>query len=178
MWDRRGVEKIEVYMGEFVAAASFRSADDDFVWAFAGVYGPNSNVDRKFLWEELTGLISWWDLPWCIGGDFNVTRFPSERSRNVRQSSAMSDFSDFISSHGLMDFPLAGGTFTWSNNGSWSRLNRFIVSPQWEVKFPNLLQKRLNRLCSNHFLILLDCGGIQGRKVRSNLRICGRRLTA
>jgi hypothetical protein len=62
-----------------------------------------------------------------------------------------------------MDLPLAGGTFTWSNNQenpSWSRLDRFLVSSNWEVKFLGSLQKRLPRLCFDHFPILLDCGGI------------------
>jgi len=35
MWDMRVVEKIEVHVGEFVVACSFRSVDDDFSWAFA-----------------------------------------------------------------------------------------------------------------------------------------------
>jgi hypothetical protein len=29
---------------------------------------------------------------------------------------AMFDFSDFISINGLVDIPLEGGSFTWSNN--------------------------------------------------------------
>jgi hypothetical protein len=37
-----------------------------------GVYGPNANGDSRFLWDELASLRSWWDIPWCIGGDFNV----------------------------------------------------------------------------------------------------------
>ena len=73
MWDRRVVKKVEACKGEFVAAVSFRSVHDDFAWAFAGVYGPNFDVDRRSLWEELAGLVSWCDLPWCIGGNFNVT---------------------------------------------------------------------------------------------------------
>jgi exonuclease III len=80
MWDRRVVEKIEEYVGEFSVACSFRNVEDGFSWAFAGVYGPNLDGDRRLLWEELAGLLSWWNLPWCIGGDFNITRFPSERS--------------------------------------------------------------------------------------------------
>jgi hypothetical protein len=72
----------------------------------------------------------------------------------------MMEFSDFIFEQDLMDLPLAGGPFTWSNNQSWSRLDRFLVSPDWEVKFPGSLQKRLPRLCSDHFPILLDCGGV------------------
>ena len=70
----------------------------------------------------------------------------------------MLEFSDFISDQGLMDLPLAGGTSTWSNNISWSRLDRFIGSSEWEARYPDLLQKRLLRLCSDHFPILLECG--------------------
>jgi hypothetical protein len=72
-----------------------------------------------------------WLLPWCIGGDFNVTPFPSERSVEGSMS-AMRDFFDFISDQGLMDFPLAGGSFTWSLTLDplvWSRIDRFLVSP-------------------------------------------------
>jgi hypothetical protein len=29
-----------------------------------------------------------------------------------------------------MDLPLAGGVATWANNLSWSRLDRFLVSPE------------------------------------------------
>jgi endonuclease/exonuclease/phosphatase family metal-dependent hydrolase len=163
MWNRRIVEKIDVYVGEFVVACSFRSIADNFSWAFAGVYGPNLDSLRSSLWDELVGLSSWWELPWCIGGDFNVTRFPIERPRDVRLNAAMMEFSDFIIEQDLMDLPLTGGPFTWSNNQeipSWSRLDRFLVSLDWEVKFPSSLQKRLRRLCSDHFPILLDCGGV------------------
>jgi hypothetical protein len=167
MWDRRVVEKIDGCVGEFSVAVSFRNVEDHFAWAFVGVYGPNADGDRRFLWDELAGLLSWWDLPWCIGGDFNVTCFSSERSSEARMCPAMLEFSDFIYEQGLMDIPLVGGSFTWSSNRdppSWSRIDRFLVSPSWESQFPDLLQKRLPRLCSDHFPILLDCGGIPGAK--------------
>ncbi|KAG2718228.1 hypothetical protein I3760_03G209400 [Carya illinoinensis] len=80
MWDSRVVESIEECVGSSMAACSFRNMEDGFRWAFVGVYGPNMDIHRKVLWEELAGLGSWWSLPWCIGGDFNATRFPSERS--------------------------------------------------------------------------------------------------
>jgi hypothetical protein len=162
MWDRRVVEKVESYVGEYVVACSFKNVVDDFSWAFAGVYGPHIISSRRLLWDELAGLMCWWDLPWCIGGDFNVTHFPGERSGEARFCPAMMEFSDFISEQHLMDLPLAGGMLTWSNSVSWSRIDRFLVSPEWEAKFPGLFQKRMNRLCSDHFPILLDCGGIKG----------------
>jgi hypothetical protein len=142
-----------------MSSCQIRSVEDDFSWAFAEVYGPNIDALRSSLWDELAGFSSWWELPWCIGGNFNVTRFPAKRLRDVRLNATMMEFSDFIFEQGLMDLPLVGGLFAWSNNQespSWSRLDKFLVSPDWEVKFP--------RLCRKGFLdcvlIILDCGGI------------------
>jgi exonuclease III len=160
MWDNRVAEKVDVCLGIFTLAVSFRNVVDRFVWAFVGVYGPNSDMNRSLLWDELAGILSWWSLPWCIGGDFNAARFPSERSGEGSRP-AMREFSDFISELGLMDFPLAEGAFTWSRTFDppvWSRIDRFLVSPDLEARFSVSSQKRLLRLYSDHFPILLDCG--------------------
>jgi len=165
LWDKRVVEKVDVCVGRFTLAVSLRNVDDHFEWGFVGVYGPNCRVDRRGLWDELAGIMSWWSLPWCIGGDFNTTRFPSERS-GVGSVSAMRDFCDFISDQGLMDFPLAGGSYTWSISDDppvWSRIDRFLVSPDWEDRFPEASQKRLPRLFSDHFPILLECAHSSAR---------------
>ena len=79
MWDSRVVEKVEEAVGHFSVSCEFKNVGDHFEWAFTGVYGPNLNKRCRLMWEELIGLISWWDLPWCLGGDFNIIRFPSER---------------------------------------------------------------------------------------------------
>ena len=70
----------------------------------------------------------------------------------------MQNFTDFISSNGLMDIPMAGGRYTWSNNNSRSRLDRFLFSLNVEEHFAMVTQWRLPRLCSDHFPILLKCG--------------------
>jgi hypothetical protein len=61
------------------------------------VCGPNFDRDRRLLWDELAGVLSLWDVPWCVGGDFNVTRFPSERLGTASLDSAMMELSEFIS---------------------------------------------------------------------------------
>ena len=68
-----------------------------------------------------------------MGGDFNVVRFPSKCSGSSPFTSAMIDFLAFISKQGLVDFPLEGGTFTWSNSREvalCSRLDREVVREQ------------------------------------------------
>lgn len=36
--------------------------------------------------DELVGLISWWNLSWCIGGNFNVIHYPIERYMETHYS--------------------------------------------------------------------------------------------
>jgi hypothetical protein len=106
MWDKRVVEKIDECMGVYSLAVSFGNIVDRSVWAFVDVYGLNSDSHRRLLWDELAGILHWWNMSWCIGGDFNVTCFPNERLGDVPLSFAMMEFSDFISDQGLMDLPL------------------------------------------------------------------------
>jgi exonuclease III len=167
LWDRRVVEKIDECMGSYTVACMFQNVEDQFVWALGGVYGPNLDVERRILWEELAGVMSVWEIPWVIGGDFNIVRFPSERSCGSNYSTAMMEFSDFIAEQGLIDIPLVGGQFTWSNNQEdeiWSRIDRFLMSPSWEDHYPDVMQKRLPRVCSDHFPLLLECEDSRGGK--------------
>ena len=169
IWNSRVVEKVEEAVGHFSVSCEFKNVGDQFEWAFTSVYGPNLNNRRRLMWEELTGLISWWDLPWCLGGDFNIIRFPSERLGAASFSKAMYRFSDFVSLHGLMDIHMEGGLYTWSNTSSASWLDRFLFSPLLADHFTQFTQKRMPRVLSDHFSILLE-GGSQFLSV---LKICG-----
>ena len=167
MWDKRVVEQLDVAKGVFTLSCKFKCMESDLEWMYSGVYGPNRDSDKNLLWEELADIGSWWSLPWCVGGDFNVVRFPNERGAGGGISSAMWDFSEFISEQGLLDLPLVGGRFTWSSNQenpSMSRLDRFLVSPEWDDQFSTAVQSLLPRTLSDHFPILLDCGRNRGGK--------------
>lgn len=80
--------------------------------------GPNLDSSRCLLWDELAGLYSCWDTPWCFGGDFNTTQFPNDHLGESHFTSAMADFSDFIFVRDLIDFTFIGGDFMWSNGQS------------------------------------------------------------
>ena len=97
-----------------------------------------------------------------------MVRFPSERFGSVGFSPAMHHFSDIIFANSLIDIPLSGGNFTWSNNrevASMSRIDRFLYTADWEEGFITISQKRLVRLTSDHFPVMLECGSIpRGRR--------------
>jgi hypothetical protein len=88
----------------------------------------------------------------------------------------MEEFSRFIFDHGLMDIPLMGGQFTWSNGSSWSRIDRFLLSSGWEERFSNVVQRRLTRVLSDHFPIMLECGGTNRAGGYFKFEICGSNL--
>ena len=68
----------------------------------------------EILWEELARVHNWWGFQGK--GDFNVTIFQSEIVGSARDKSAMWDFSYFISELNLVDLPLEGCSYMWSNN--------------------------------------------------------------
>jgi hypothetical protein len=152
------VEKVDECVTRYTLTVSLRNADDNFMWVFEGVYGPNDDGERMVLWDEMVGLMSWWDRPWRFRGDFNVVRFSSERSGAGGFSVAMEDFSEFIHEPSLVDIPLYRGQFTWSNNQVWSKIDRFLLSSKWEEHYPDVSQRRLPRLLLEHFPLLLNCG--------------------
>ena len=167
MWDRRVVEVQDCAKGQYSICCRFKNIQDQVEWAFLGVYGPNADVDRGILWEELAVIHSWWGVPWCIGGDFNVVRFPSEKWGAGRHTGAMQNFSDFVFELGLVDLPLLEGQFTWSNNqdpSTKSRIDRFLVSTDLEEQFTKLTQKALPRFVSDHYPIMLECGSFNRGK--------------
>uniref|UniRef100_A0A2N9FWW1 Reverse transcriptase domain-containing protein n=1 Tax=Fagus sylvatica TaxID=28930 RepID=A0A2N9FWW1_FAGSY len=66
------------------------------------------------------------------------------------------------------DWTYLRGKYTSSNNresASMSRIDRFLYSVEWEESYSTISQKRLVRLCSDHFPIILECGNVQwGRR--------------
>ena len=102
-----------------------------------------------------------WDAPWCVGGDFTVVRFSGEKKGSHRLSGAMRSFSKFIDDMQLLDLPLHGGEFTWGNSQSASRIDRFLVSGDWEEQFHHIRQVRMEHPVSDHWPLLLECGGMR-----------------
>ena len=137
-WDNRVLELVGMEVGQFSISCRFKNCEDGFMWIFTGVYGPIVKRCRESLREELGAIWGLWNDPWCIGGDFNVIRFPYEHSRRGRVSSTIRRFLEVIDHLELRDLPMQGGPFTWSgglNSRSMSRLDQFLVSEDWESFF-------------------------------------------
>ena len=164
LWDKRRISLVDSVAGSFSVSCRFRMEEDGLQWVFSGVYGPIEKRYRESFWEELGSIRGLWDNPWCVGGDFNEILSPNERSRGGRISKSMRRFADVLNDLGLRDLPLQGGHYTWQggpNGRSMSRLDRFLVSPDWESQCNKVIQRRLPRPVSDHFPIMLDSEGVR-----------------
>jgi len=90
----------------------------------------------------------------CVCGDFNAVRVEEER-RSFRGGIASLDafpFNLFIEDNMLIDLSFCGRRYTWFKGDglSMSRLDRFLLSEDWCLKWPNCLQIALLRGVSDH----------------------------
>ena len=160
----------------FSILCRFKNCVDGVVWVFTGVYGPVCGRDREEFWEELGSIKGLWSDPWCVEGDFNLVRFPEERSKGGGLIASMRRFTEVLEDLELRDYPLMGGPFTWKgrlNNQVQSRLDRFLVTDNWDNLFNGAVQGILPRPVSDHFPVLLEGGGLKRGSSPSDLRICG-----
>ena len=161
MWDKSAYRLVSSFCGDFSITCILQTVESGFDWAFTGVYGPQARTDKLRFWEELRLIKDKWSGPWCVGGDFNEILYPHERSSGVSPSNSIEEFHNFINSCALVDLPLQGGDFAWSRSGevpASSRLDRFLISLEWEDHFNDAIQKRLPQPLSDHFPICLENG--------------------
>ncbi|KAH0688906.1 hypothetical protein KY289_016264 [Solanum tuberosum] len=105
--------------------------------------------------------------PWVVYGDFNTVRYPSEKKNCGRISKAMNDFSEFIMDLNLLDPQLECGKYTWRKGDRHdvaARLDRFLVSNEWDEGSKNIKQSVLPKVASDHTLIMSQCGNWEPAK--------------
>lgn len=107
----------------------------------SAVYGPTSAQLRRNFFLEIQDSQPPDGIPWLLCGDFNVTLSSGDRTNlnnnNWRESIK---FNELLLELDLIDLPLRGRNYTWSNtreHPTMARLDRFLISPRWSNSFPN-----------------------------------------
>ncbi|GKV27405.1 hypothetical protein SLEP1_g36578 [Rubroshorea leprosula] len=157
IWNSKVFRKIDVIEGENFLGVSGLWGEEDSLVYIINIYSPCQLPGKRALWEELQGLITSRGGKWCLAGDFNAVRKEEERAGCRELTREMRDFDDFIQNTGLIDLPLMGRKYTWYNsNGQYmSRIDRFLLTEEWILKWSDVKQWGLNRSVSDHCPILL-----------------------
>ncbi|GMJ14120.1 hypothetical protein HRI_005081200 [Hibiscus trionum] len=129
-----------------------------FHCGLVNVYGPSTDSDKPNFLSKLLEFLKSKDILWCLGGDFNLFLDQEEKLGLSMNVHLIDVFRDFIFEAELMDLSLVGGKFTWCNNRdppTFVRLDRFLISTEFNLAFPGLLQKVLPKSFSDHNVVLL-----------------------
>lgn len=129
--------------------------------SLVNIYSPCDLEGKRSLWSNLIReMQNRGGECWCLIGDFNAVKSTSERrGRSPPNFTEIIEFSNFIESAGLFDIPLAGRKYTYySPDGlSLSRIDRCLLSEGWMSNWPELVQRGLPYVVSDHTpLVVFD----------------------
>lgn len=161
MWDREEVEIFSSFYVDHVLAVSGRFVKSNENFVLFNVYAPCDAGSQSTLWGLLsTRLGNFCGYNICVCGDFNVVRGVQERqsSSTTTRLVGVSAFICFIDNNTLIDLPLVGHRFTWyrGDGHSMSRIDRFVLSENWCLRWPHCLQVAQLGGLSDHCLLVLS----------------------
>ena len=122
----------------------------DFQCCVGVIYGHNDRLRRLEMFDELKQKAGNLNKPILLMGDFNVILHEGERTGSLTCVRGIREFSRWINDLQLIDIPLHGMTFTWRRNESKSRLDRFLCSNDWLIKYPSMILSGLCKSFSDH----------------------------
>ncbi|GKV04879.1 hypothetical protein SLEP1_g16976 [Rubroshorea leprosula] len=157
IWDSHLFKKIDLFEGDgFISVEGLWGANKTSC-CFLNVYGPCNVTGRAKLCNDISGHISCRTCISCIGGDFNCVRGVYERKGKMISHPGTDDFNQFIDTNGLVDLPLSNRKFTWykSDGSAQSRLDRFLLSENFQEAWGDCVQIAFKRSISDHCLISL-----------------------
>ena len=118
-------------------------------------------IKKPAFLAELVRICENEPLPMLIGGDFNIIRRQEEKNNDNFNARWPFIFNAIIESLDLKELELSGHQYTWASRRvvpTYEKLDRFLVSLEWEQKYPLVTMRALTRTGSDHTPLLLDSG--------------------
>jgi hypothetical protein len=147
--------------GNFFVKFSLRDRKSDFKWVLVAVYEAAQPEFKESFLTELVQACDNEKLPLCVGGDFNIIRNSSEKNNVKFEGRWPFLFNAVIDSLDSREIEMSGHKFTWANSRrvpTYERLDRVLVSIEWEQNYPLATVEALNREISDHTPLLLSTG--------------------
>ena len=99
------------------------------------------------------------EVNWLLAGDFNLIRKPADRNKPGEDLAEMLLFNEALIALGVVELPLHGQRFTWSNkqlSPLLERLDCFFTLQSWTNTFPNTSVSTLTMETSDHSPCLIS----------------------
>ncbi|KAK9028993.1 hypothetical protein V6N11_026123 [Hibiscus sabdariffa] len=129
--------------------------------------------EKQQFWEMMSRLRDNSNDKWCIFGDLNVVASSNDKSGGSPFYLAQARvFFEFLEDAGLLDLPIKGGSYTWSNlrieeDSILEKLDRIVVSVEWNSAFSKAIGVMDAPIASYHSPIILFLNGITKKGKRA-----------
>ena len=122
-------------------------------WYLTNIYGPCQADKRIEFFDWFSNIQMPDNVDWIILGDFNFIRSREDRNKPGGNVNDMLTFNEAINNLGLVELPLKGRKFTWSNmqqDPLLERLDWFFISASWTITYPFTFVSPLSKPTSDH----------------------------
>lgn len=131
----------------------FSSSHSNSTFTLTNIYGPCDGPECQNFVDSLRALdISPTNL-WLFVGDFNFICSAKNRNKPGGNVDGMMLFNEIISEQSLIEIPIKGHQFTWSNmqgHPLLEQLNWVFTSVEWTSAFPNTFARAQAKPISDH----------------------------
>ncbi|KAK8600452.1 hypothetical protein V6N12_050306 [Hibiscus sabdariffa] len=167
LWWSNDVHVSIIIHGEIFIDTKVSSSEDE--WLLTLIYGPPYAEEKQDFWESIASLRSNNSEKWCLIGDTNIVASSEKKLGGLPFNAVQAKwYFYFMDSSCLLELPIKGGTFTWSNQRSegeaiLEKLDRILVSTNWISSFPKVTCVLDAAIASDHALIILLLKGMNKR---------------
>ena len=114
-WKSRMFLGSKIFSNEFGLSIQFCSLVNNAIWVLTGLYGPYTTDGKTQFMEWIKNVEMPENVDWLLMGDFNLIRSLDDRNKPGGNVSEIMRFNEAISNLGLVEIPLQGRRYTWSN---------------------------------------------------------------
>lgn len=159
IWKSCSFRGTRVFQNNYAASFEFFSLHNGAAWFLTNVYAPCTPVGKRDfrLWFRNIQMLD--TVDWLIVGDFNLYRNPEDRNKPGADYAKMLLFNDAISYLGLIELPLKGRRYMWTNKqhppslSAWTGFSHLLIG---QSRTQTLVSLRLSMETSDHVPCLVS----------------------
>ena len=158
IWKSHLFQGTLAFRNEYGISVNFTCQLSGLEWILTNIYGPCTHPGKLQFTNWLANIQMPDNYPWLLVGDFNLMRRPKNRNRPGGDVNDMFLFNEALSSLGVVELPLLGKKFIWSNKQNpplLERLDWFFTSAEWTLLFPETTVSTLSMETSDHVPCLI-----------------------
>lgn len=161
VWNGSVFSGVPVFSNDFSISVDFTCLTSNRQWTLTNIYGPRTHAKKLQFITWLNDI----DMPdecnWIALGHFNFLRSPDDKNKPGGNINDMLMFNEAISNLGLVELPLKGRNYPWSNmrdDPLLVKLDWCFTSFNWTLEFPDSEALPLAKTTSDHVPYVIKVG--------------------